>query len=55
MSEDFEVIGSIDEIQLIARGKQIRELARLRVRGRTLAQAEGYCPRPVSRWYNSSR
>jgi hypothetical protein len=30
MGEDFEVIGSIDEIQLIARGKQIREITRLR-------------------------
>jgi hypothetical protein len=30
MSEDFEVIGSIDEIQLIAWGKQIREITRLR-------------------------
>jgi hypothetical protein len=30
MGEDFEVIGSIAEIQLIARGKQIREIARLR-------------------------
>jgi hypothetical protein len=30
MSEDFEVIGAIDEIQLIARGSGIREIARLR-------------------------
>jgi hypothetical protein len=30
MSEDFEVIGSIEEIQTIAIGNRIRERARLR-------------------------
>ena len=30
MSEDFEVIGSIEEIQTIAIGNRIREIARLR-------------------------
>jgi hypothetical protein len=30
MSEDFEVIGTIDEIQTIATGSRIREIVRLR-------------------------
>jgi single-stranded DNA-specific DHH superfamily exonuclease len=30
MSEDFEVIGAIEDIQPIARGSRIREIARLR-------------------------
>ena len=30
MSEDFEVIGRIDQIQLIATGSRIREIDRLR-------------------------
>ena len=30
MSKDFEVIGTIDEIQTIATGNGIREIARLR-------------------------
>jgi hypothetical protein len=30
MSEDFEVIGSIEEIETIAIGNRIREIARLR-------------------------
>jgi len=30
MSEDFEVIGRIEQIQLIARGNRIREIDRLR-------------------------
>ena len=30
MSEDFEIIGKIDEIETIAVGSRIREIARLR-------------------------
>ena len=30
MTEDFEVIGTIEEIQTIATGNRIREIARLR-------------------------
>jgi hypothetical protein len=30
MDEDFEIIGKIEEIKLIAVGKRIREIARLR-------------------------
>ena len=53
----FEIIGDITDIEPIAVGSAIREVARLRKqygRGR-LAEIERDCAHPLSQWAHTSR